>query len=128
MSIQNTAMKNSTLFRSLLIIGLLLTITNCKKDEIQNLDTLNKLYEKYEDGEISECKYNGELVYTAQMNVYDAETVIFDVEGNQIGMCNYAPWGTLDAICFELEDCEVIYRVEDNIWGQAHEDKYGIGN
>lgn len=93
---------------------------------LANGKTLEKLYKAYENGAISECKYNGQTVYSAALNVYDAGSRIYDKEGNAIGSCNYA-WGNVDSICSQLMDCEVIYRVKDNIWGQPPVDKYGLG-
>jgi len=46
-------------------------------------------------------------------------------DGNEIAECNYA-WRQVDEMCGELENCETIYRVKDNIWGQPAVDKYGL--
>ncbi len=107
---------------TVLAIGL----TSCKKDDFKNTSTLKKLYETYKNGSIDECKYNGQTVYYAELNIYDAGSIIFDKDGNQIGTCNYA-WEHADAICEKLEKCETVYRVKDNIWGESEIDKYGLG-
>ncbi len=120
-------MKNLHLLFTIIATGCIFIISSCKKDDFENEDTLRDLYKIYKNGEISECNYNGELVYAAGLNAYDFGGVIYDKNGNQIGTCNYA-WGQPDEICGKLEDCETIYRVEDNISGQPAVDKYGLGN
>lgn len=76
---------------------------------------------------MSECTLGGEKVYHCGLSAYDAESSIYNVDGLLIGTCNYA-WGTPDTICSQLADCEVIYRVKDNIWGYPSIDKYDLGN
>lgn len=110
---------------TLLFSGCLLILAGCSKDPVDQ--TLKELYKTYENGEISECQYNGNTVYRAGLNAYDAGSNVYDVDGNQIGSCNYA-WGQVDTICEELFNCKVIYRVKDNIWGQPAVDKYGLGD
>lgn len=100
--------------------------TSCKKKKPENWGTMKELYKTYKNGEISECKYNGETVFMAGLNAYDAGTVVYDKKGKKIGTCSYG-WGSVDAICNELKGCEVIYRVDKNIWGEAAVDKYGLG-
>jgi hypothetical protein len=110
------------LFTLLFTLG----IHSCKKDSNIYESTLTKLYKAYKNGEISECKYNGATVYGAGLNAYDAGVMLYDKEGRTIGNCNYA-WGQPDAICSQITDCQTIYRVKDNIWGQPAVDKYGLG-
>lgn len=110
-----------------LITILLIGISSCKKDDFENKQTLEHLYKTYKNGEIDECKYNGQTVYVAGLNAYDAGSTIFSENGRKIGTCNYG-WGPVDSICKQLYDCEVIYRVKGNIWGQPAVDKYGLGN
>ncbi|MFN8278216.1 MAG: hypothetical protein U0T84_12095 [Chitinophagales bacterium] len=109
-------------FITILTIGL----TSCKKDDLANESTLRELYKIYKNGSIDECKHNGQTVYCAGLNAYDAGSVVYDKDGKQIGTCNFA-WGRPDAICGQLTDCETVYRVKDNIWGQPAVDKYGLG-
>jgi hypothetical protein len=106
------------------LIFIIALIFSCNKKD-DNIKTIKNLHKTYKDGEISECTHNGETVYSCGINAYDAGSVVYDKDGEIIGSCNYA-WGTVDPICGELEDCEVIYRVKDNIWGQPHVDKYGL--
>ena len=113
--------------RGILFIALLsMGMFSCGKNNIENKKTLKELYKVYEDGEISECKYNGQIVYCAGINAYDAGSVVYDKEGKQIGSCIYA-WGNVDSICRQLTNCETIYRVKNSIWGGPAVDKYGLG-
>jgi hypothetical protein len=104
---------------------LIVCLTSCEED-FENASTLKKLYKTYKNGSIDECKYNDQTVYRATLNVYDANVVIHDKNGKQIGTCNYA-WEQFDVICTKLTDCETIYRCKDNIWGFPEIDKYGLG-
>jgi hypothetical protein len=99
---------------------------SCKKNP-DNWSTIKSLHKTYENGEMSECTLDGEKVYHCGLNAYDAGSSIYNAEGDLIGTCNYA-WGTPDSICGQLEDCVVIYRVKDNIWGRPSIDKYDLGN
>ncbi len=121
-------MKSKINFLAILAMTLLLSIgiSSCKKDNLESKQTIRELYKSFKSGEISECKHNGQTVYSAGLNAYDAGESIYDKDGKQIGTCNFA-WGQPDPICGQLTDCEVIYRVKDNIWGQPAVDKYGLG-
>ena len=121
---KSKSIKNLILFAltTMLTIGL----TSCKKNSFENASTLRKLYKTYKNGEISECKHNGQTVYSTGLNAYDAGGAVYDKDGKQIGTCNFA-WGQPNPICVQLTDCETIYRVKDNIWGQLAVDKYGLG-
>jgi hypothetical protein len=87
--------------------------------------TRKTLYDTYKEGELSECKHNGSLIYVACINGYDAPTVIYDQKGEKIGQCSYAT-GQIDQICHETSDCEVFYRCANHISGQPAVDKYGL--
>ena len=102
-----------------------LVMASCEEDNIRNKDTLKRLYKTYKNGTISECTYEGQLVYSAGYNAYDAGGAIYNEGGSVIESCNFG-WGTVDSICTELHHCEVIYRVADNIWGQPAVNKYGF--
>ncbi len=117
--VTNVMILTMTVFMSIVILS-------CKKDNIENKQTLDQLYKIYKSGEISECKFNGQTVYSAGLNAMDAGSVIYDKDGKQIGSCNYG-WGHVDTICNQLTGCEVIYRVTDNIWGQPAVNKYSLG-
>lgn len=108
---------------TLLTIGSL----SCKKNQVDDWSTVKKLYRIYKNGEISECSLEGTKVFSAGLNAYDAAGYIYSADGNKIGSCNFA-WGVPDSICGQLKDCETIYRVEDNIWGQPAVDQYKIKN
>jgi hypothetical protein len=110
----------------LFLFLLLAALTACHKDA-DNWHTLKDLYDSYKDGKISECMYNGNKVYSCAINAYDAGSVIYNEDGDQIAICNYA-WGGVDAMCDDLTNCEVIYCCEDNIWGEQQVDKYGLGH
>ena len=103
-----------------------IAISSCNKDAVANWKTLKKLYKTYENGEISECKHNGQVVYRGALSATDAGEEIYNIDGKQIGNCDYA-WGNADQICRELTDCEVFYRSEDNIWGRPAIDIYSLG-
>ena len=100
---------------------------SCRSDKAEQYFTLKKLYSTYQNGQISECTLNGQKVYTCIYNAYDDGSVIYNLDGEEIGYCNYA-WGAVDSICNELISCEVVYRVKDNIWGQPAVDKYHFGD
>ena len=90
-----------------------------------NISTLQVLYEKYKNGEIEACQYNGATVYKAGLNAPDAGSVIYNGEGIKIGSCNYG-WGKPDSMCEKLQSCEDVYRVAENIWGKPAVDKFGL--
>src|SRR5690625_2071687 len=120
-------MKNHIKIFTLLTMIFILSIgiSSCKKDNFENKQTIKELYKTYKNGEISECKHDGQTVYSTGLNAYDAGGAVYNKNGKQIGTCNYA-WGQPDPICGQLTECEVIYRVKDNIWGQPAVDKYGL--
>ncbi len=113
---------------TLLTISLMvyLFLLGCAKDEFENEQPLKLLYKTYKNGKISECKHNGQTVYSTELNSEDAGGALFDQNGEHIGACDYA-WRNVDSICLELTECEVIYRVKNNIWGQPAVDKYKLG-
>ncbi len=100
--------------------------TQMNQSDNTKKEVLKKLFKAYRNGQISECKLHDKLVYTATFSAADAPVHIYDSAGMKIGTCNYA-WGRYDAICRELKNCEVIYRVKNNIWHMPAVDKYGLG-
>lgn len=114
------------LFIKLITAFLFLSLLSCKKENAENQKTLNKLYEMFKEGSISICQYNGQTVYSAAHNAYDAGASIFDKDGNLIGGCNDA-WGRVDAMCKEVTNCKTIYMVKDNIWGQPAVNLFKLG-
>jgi len=117
-------MINKTRIFALLILVNTLGVFSCKKDSTAN-ETLATLYKSYKLGEISECKFKEATVYSAALNATDAGNQIYDIDGRKIGNCSYG-WGIVDSICGQLTECEVVYRVKDNIWGKPAVDKYGL--
>lgn len=101
--------------------------THMRQSESNKIEVLKKLIVEYRRGQISECKLHNQPVFTATLSAMDAPVNIFDSTGVKIGTCNYA-WGRYDAICRELKNCEVVYRVKDNIWQMPAVDKYGLAN
>jgi hypothetical protein len=101
----------------------LLSSTCSKKTE--NDSTLRTLAKQYENGEISECIFNGAKVYSAGLNAYDAGNEVYDASGKKIGSCYYST-GLVDPVCNALTSCEVIYRCKDHITKQPPVDKYGL--
>jgi len=119
-------MKQVFPFFTLLMLSCILSLTSCSKDESINRDTLNELFKIYENGEIIECMQDGNIVYHAGKNAADAGSTIYDYDGNVLGLCNYA-WGPVDSMCEVVENCKVIYRVKDNIWGLPAANEYYLG-
>ncbi len=117
-------MKKSSATVLLIIFSLSVFSVSCKKRN-QKMETLKELYKTFSDGEIEECDYNGEIVFTCGLNAYDAGTTIYDLNGNIIGNCNYA-WGGVDALCNQVSLCKTVYRVKDNIWGKPAVNKYHL--
>ncbi len=77
------------------------------------------LLKLFTEGEISKCMLNGTAVYHCRLNANDAGSEIFDMEGEKMHVCNSA-WGqTPDPECDQLTECDVLWRVKDNIWGLA---------
>ena len=112
----------STLFT---LLSILVLTNGCEKENSDNWQTLKQLHKTFKNGEIDECIYNGQTVYCAGLNAYDAGSSVYDKDGNVIGSCNYA-WARVDSICQQLKECEVVYRVDNNIWGLPAVDKYGL--
>ena len=117
--------KISKLFFVAVMFIAVLTGSACRTDNYVNTNTLRHLYSIFKNGEIDECRYNGKTVYCAGLNAYDAGSVVYDMDGNRIGNCNYA-WGPVDPICNQLENCQVIYRCANHISGEPFVDKYGL--
>ncbi|WP_199117412.1 hypothetical protein [Pedobacter sp. ASV28] len=117
---------NHILFLTMMMIILSIGFSGCKKNDHQKRKTLEKIYVFYKDGKIGECKYNGQTVYSAILNAYDANGQIYNKNGDVIGSCNYA-WGKADDICKQITDCKSIYVVEDNIWREPAINKYNLG-
>lgn len=125
-------MKKSIL---IILLGVSLFIVGCttqtpgeKQNENMNRkEVLIRLYELFKNGSISECRYDGNTYYSAGLNAYDAGNNIYNNVGNPIAGCNYA-WGKVDPLCTKLTNCENIYRVKNNIWGQPAVDKYELGD
>lgn len=107
-------------------LGCLIALNGCKKDVEIKHATLIKLVKKYDNSTISECRYQGQIVYRVSINVDDGGSFIYDESDSKLmGTCNFA-WGNPDQICYELSDCEVVYRNADNLWGMPAVDKFGI--
>lgn len=116
---------------SSLVLGLLaftLVSASCKTQkppqtpeppavEVEQPNALDALAKRFENGEISKCKHQGNLVYVCGLNANDAGTEIFNEKGEKIATCNYG-WGRPDQMCKEVTECKVIYRVAKNIWGK----------
>lgn len=120
-------MNTKVKFHVLSLALILLMSPACKKKTENSQGTLQKLYTTYHNGEIDECTLDGKAVYCAGANVVDGEATIYNSAGVAIGSCNYA-WGQPDSICYELENCQVVYRCKNHISGEPAIDKYGLGN
>lgn len=94
------------------------------------MEVVKKLYENYLEGEIKKCELNGKTYYVGSLNAPDAGSEIFDAKGQKAGVCYYNT-NQVDPLCGQLDDggnCEVVYRMGQNIWGKEAVDKYGLGN
>ena len=107
------------------IVAVSLLITGCKTNKALNERTLKSLYNTYKNGEIDECLYNGDTVYTTGLNVYDAAGVVYNKAGDSIANCDYGE-AQVDSICTHLKECSVIYRCQNHITGEPFVDKYGL--
>jgi hypothetical protein len=116
-------MKN-TLFYMLSLCLSLVFLSGCKK-ESDSSSVIKTLHYVFKNGEIAECHYNGALVYSCAKNAYDSPTAIFDKDGIELAICDFA-WGTSDSICFEIDSCVVVYRTHPNIWNKPEVNKYGL--
>jgi hypothetical protein len=109
------------------LIFLFLLFASCHKQQIENKSTLVALHKIYVNGEITACTYEGARVYQCALNGYDLGSKIYDQDGKLIGTCSI--WkAPADQICNTLEECEVIYRISENVWNLPGIDKYGLGN
>lgn len=109
------------LYFGLMVFGLV----SCTKNSVEDWKTIKKLYRTYKNGEISECTLNGEKYFVAGQNAFDAGASIYNKDGIKVGDCNYA-WGVVDSLCGKFQACEVVYREEHHISGQAAVDKYNL--
>lgn len=115
-----------TILKLTLIISIIfICFSACKQDNAITKAGLHTIYSNFKNGVISECKLNEQTVYSAMENAYDASTYIYDVNGNKIGECNWA-FNKVDTICYQLKNCETIYRCNNHITGQPFVDKYGL--
>ncbi len=99
-----------------LLLGALLWAGCRKSDPPPVPDIPTWMWEMYANGEISRCTYQGKVVYVGALNAYDAGFQVYDAYGRPIGSCNFA-WGSWDSVCGRVENCCVLYRVPDNMWG-----------
>lgn len=108
-----------------LLLLLFIGLFSCKQDVAIAKPGIHTIYLTFKNGSIDECKLKGQTVYVAGLNANDAGAIIFDVEGKEIGNCNWA-WGKPDTICRQLTDCDVVYRCQNHISGEPFVDKYGL--
>ena len=118
-----------------LFLFFVLTAATCSKstDSSDNSSTdpvpnaaLETLFNRYKNGEISKCTWQGKKVYSAGLNAPDAGNEIFSEAGEKIGECYYST-GQVHEACENLEGCETIWRVKGNIWGKPAVDLIGVG-
>jgi|GEM_PF-3426442 len=84
---------------------------------------LETAFQKYKDGQISECTENGSKYYSASENAYDGGGQTFDVNGNAVG--EYQGFtGKYTGV--SPENCERIYVISPNIWGYPAVNKYNL--
>ncbi len=100
-------------------------ISGCS-GKTENIKVLTHLYEEYRNGTISECECNGQHVFVAGINAYDAGSVIYDLKGNIITRCDNS-FEAPDSLCLNLKNCRTVYRVKNNIWGLPPVNEYNLG-
>jgi len=106
-----------------LFLLLCMHAVQCRKDH--NAPPIVKLlHSQCANCEIDECHYNGQTIFCTAMMANDAGATLYNSNGEQIGLCNYA-WGTVDTLCGQLENCQTLYRPE-NAMGLPPADKYGL--
>lgn len=96
-----------------------------KTSEPDSMEVVKKLFESYREGSISKCDYNGTPVYVCEQNAFDAGSVIYSETGEKLGEC-LPSTGMVPDICNQVFNCEPIWRVKGNIWGQPAVDVYGL--
>ena len=109
-----------------LIISIIFTcFSACKQDKAITKAGIHTIYSNFKNGIIFECKLNGQTVYEASENAFEASTFIFDLQGKKIGECNWA-FGKVDTICGLVQNCEIIYCCQNHISGRPFIDIYGL--
>lgn len=110
------------IFQTLFFIfaAAILTAASCRNGGEGKTDAAKvpaNLVERFSNGEISKCTLNGDLVWHCRLNANDAGSEIYNQAGSKVATCNSA-WGQKpDAECDQLENCVVLFRIENNIWG-----------
>lgn len=107
-----------TLF--LLFAATVLTAASCRNGGTEpDAKVPENLVKQFTNGEISSCTLDGDNVYHCRLNANDAGSEIYNTNGDKVATCN-AAWGQQpDPECSRLENCDVLYRIENNIWGLA---------
>ncbi len=105
-----------TLF--LLFAATILTAASCRNGgDKPDGQVPSTLVERFSNGEISLCTLDGNEVYHCRLNANDAGSEIYNLAAEKIATCN-ASWGqNPDPECSRLQNCDVLYRIENNIWG-----------
>ena len=76
-----------TIYKLTLIISIVfICFSACKQDEAITKAGLNTIYIKHKNGSIDECSCNGQKVYLAGLNYYDAGSGIYDSTGRLIAI------------------------------------------
>lgn len=99
----------------LLLVGSMLTAASCRNAGSSQMVPEN-LITRFQNGEISRCTFDGKPILQCKLNANDAGANIYDLEGNKLFDCNYG-WGKPAPECGQIDGCQVLYRVKDNIWG-----------
>lgn len=104
----------------IIMLGAIMWLINRNKEtpQTENVSSVPAmLYATYKNGQISECLYNGSVVYSAGMNVYDGGGVIVDAQGNTIDTIIGMNGRSENGIAEKITNCTRTYVVEGNIWG-----------
>lgn len=85
--------------------------------EQQESVTVQKLMKIFRNGEVNQCQWKNNRVFSCQMNVHDGGSEIFDLRGEKIASCYYNS-NYMPQICEQLENCKTLFRSSPNIWGK----------
>ena len=87
------------------------------EEAFDTLAVIRDLAAEYKNGMLTRCVIDSAVVYFGAINAPDAGAEAYDIRGKKIGEC-YFSTNRVDPICEKMYDCQDLYRVSPNIWGQ----------